>query len=227
MNNPTISKPDKRQTMGRMLAAAHAEFSSKGLAGARISEITRNAGVTKQLIFHYYGSKEGLFVATLDETSEKLMSEWVRFDVERLAPPEALRALLNHFFDQYRNDPLLARLAQEGIRYHGYHQTPRNRFLELTPALIEKVSRIIQRGVESGDFRSDIEPRMLLATAALVTTGWFTNGYSTSALAGLDTSSEEDMATWRKHCSDFILASVVAAPWQQLAEAPRHLPAHA
>lgn len=210
MQTQNRSKSDKRQTMSRMLAAAHQEFCNKGLAGGRIDEIARNAGVTKQLIFHYYGSKEGLFVAVLDETSDRLMTGWVDFDVEQLTPTQALRALLNHIFDQYRIDPLLARLAQEGVRYHDYNQTPRNRFLELAPALVDKVGRIVQRGIECRSFKPDTQPRLLLATAALIATGWFTNAYSTSALVGLDTASEEGMETWRKHCADFILASIVA-----------------
>lgn len=198
----------KRNTMNRLLAAARIEFASKGLAGARVEEIAREAGVTKQLVYHYYGSKEGLFVAVLDESSDNIMSELVNLSVEQLPPPQAMRALLNHFFDQYRFDPFLGSLALEGIRYHDAHQTPRNRFLELAPALIGKLEAILVRGAASGDFRPGINPRLLLASASLVTTGWFTNSYSMSALAGVDTDSEEGMATWREYSADFVLASI-------------------
>jgi AcrR family transcriptional regulator len=198
----------KRNTMRRVLAAARVEFASKGLAGARVEDIARDAGVTKQLVYHYYNSKEGLFVAVLDESSGNIMSELVSLDVEHLAPPVALRALLNHFFDQYCFDPLLGSLALEGIRYHDAHQTPRNRFLELAPALISKLEAIVVRGAASEDFREGISPRLLLASASLVTTGWFTNRYSMSALAGVDTHSADGMATWREYSADFVLASI-------------------
>ncbi|WP_338050094.1 TetR/AcrR family transcriptional regulator [Pseudomonas typographi] len=202
------AEPGKRNTLKRLLAAARVEFASKGLAGARVEDIARDAGITKQLVYHYYGSKDGLFVAVLDESSETIMSELVGLNVESLAPPAALRAMLNHFFDQYRDDPLLGDLALEGIRYHHSHQTPRNRFLELAPALIEKLDSILKRGALSGEFRPDINPRLLLASAALLTSGWFTNRYSVSALTGLDTESAEGMATWREYSAQWVLASI-------------------
>jgi AcrR family transcriptional regulator len=173
-----------------------------------VEEIARDAGVTKQLVYHYYNSKEGLFVAVLDESSDNIMSELVNLKVEELPPPQAMRTVLNHFFDQYRFDPFLGSLALEGIRYHDTHETPRNHFLEMAPKLIAKLDAILVRGAASGDFRADINPRLLLASASLVTTGWFTNRYSMSALAGLDTDSAEGMATWRQYSADFVLASI-------------------
>ncbi|RYJ59967.1 TetR family transcriptional regulator [Pseudomonas songnenensis] len=214
-NNVKSSEPaesGKRNTMNKLLAAARNEFGSKGLGGARVENIAQEAGVTKQLVYHYYGSKESLFVAVLDESSESIMSELVALEIEQLAPPAALRAMLNRFFDQYCHDPLLGALALEGIRYHDAHETPRNRFLEMAPGLIAKLDAILQRGAATGDFKQGINPRLLLASAALVTTGWFTNRYSMSTLTGLDTASPEGMAIWRQHSADFILAGISVAP---------------
>ncbi|MNC72527.1 hypothetical protein D3C75_1235900 [compost metagenome] len=78
----------------------------------------------------------------------------------------------------------------------------------MAPKLIAKLDAILLRGAASGDFRAGINPRLLLASASLVTTGWFTNRYSMSALAGLDTDSEQGMATWRQYSADFVLASI-------------------
>ncbi|MNP00555.1 hypothetical protein D3C76_923470 [compost metagenome] len=78
----------------------------------------------------------------------------------------------------------------------------------MAPALIAKLDAILRRGAASGDFRADINPRLLLACASLVTTGWFTNRYSMSTLAGLDTDSAEGMITWRQYSADFVIASL-------------------
>ena len=208
MKSPEQPEVGKLNTLKRILAAARQAFSDKGLAGARIEDIAQDAGVTKQLIHHYYGTKEGLFVAVLDEASDLIMSELVGLEVDELTPIDALRRVLNHFFDQYQEDRLMGSLALEGIRYHDAHQTPRNHFLELAPKLINKLDAILQRGAESGIFKQGIDARLFLATAALVTTGWFTNRYSTSALTGLETYSEEGLRVWREHSADFVLASI-------------------
>lgn len=213
MKSPEQPEVGKLNTLKRILAAARQAFSDNGLAGARIEDIAQEAGVTKQLIHHYYGTKEGLFVAVLDEASDGIMSELLGLEVDTLTPTDALRRMLNHFFDQYTQDPQMGSLALEGIRYHDAHHTPRNHFLEQAPRLVETLERILQRGADSGVFRPGIDARLFLATAALLTTGWFTNRYSTSALTGLDTYSEEGLRVWRQHSADFVLASI-AAPGQ-------------
>src|ERR1035438_8092125 len=52
---------DPDRTRGRILAAALAEFSTKGFAGARVDAIARRARGNKRMLYHYFGNKSGLF----------------------------------------------------------------------------------------------------------------------------------------------------------------------
>jgi AcrR family transcriptional regulator len=52
---------DPDRTRGRILAAALAEFSANGFAGARVDAIARRAKSNKRMLYHYYGNKSGLF----------------------------------------------------------------------------------------------------------------------------------------------------------------------
>ncbi|MNF21867.1 TetR/AcrR family transcriptional regulator [Pseudomonas borbori] len=213
MNTSSVrTEPNKRNTLNRLLEVARQEFSKKGLSGARIEDIAREAGITKQLVYHYYGSKERLFSAVLDESSQRIMAELIALDVEHLAPTVALRELLYYCFDQYRDDPFLGALALEGIRYHDAHDTPRNMFADLTPALAEKFDNILKRGAQCGEFKAVADPRLFLATAALLTSGGFTNHYSMSVLVGVDTRSTQGMQLWRQHSVDFIVSSISLVP---------------
>src|SRR5438045_3326063 len=54
---------DPERTRAVILNAAIAEFTSKGLSGARIDRIAKRAGVNKRMIYYYFGNKEGLYVA--------------------------------------------------------------------------------------------------------------------------------------------------------------------
>lgn len=56
---------DPDRTRGRILAAALAEFSVKGFAGARVDAIARRAKGNKRMLYHYFGNKEALFAAVL------------------------------------------------------------------------------------------------------------------------------------------------------------------
>lgn len=58
-------------TPERLLSAAWEEYSEHGFAGARIDGIERRAGVNRQLIYRYFGSKEGLFAAVLADSARE------------------------------------------------------------------------------------------------------------------------------------------------------------
>src|ERR1035441_10200351 len=60
---PVTRDPDR--TRRRILAAALAEFSAKGFAGARVDAIARRAKGNKRMLYHYFGNKEALFGAVL------------------------------------------------------------------------------------------------------------------------------------------------------------------
>ncbi len=58
---PHERQRDAERTRARILEAAVEEFSAKGYAGARVSQIAARAGVNQQLIAYYFDSKEGLY----------------------------------------------------------------------------------------------------------------------------------------------------------------------
>lgn len=195
----------KTATIARVLEAARREFAANGLAGAHMGSIARGAGVTKQLLYQYYSSKHDLFEAVLDVTTEDVMPKLLAIDFDHLAPVDALAAFADEVFQQYRADPLLGHLAREGLRFHGERQARQNRFMRLAPALVAKLEGIIERGVRSGDFRPDLEPRACLAFVSLMMTGGFTNSYTISAIVGVDTTSPQGMDAWRMAARAFIL----------------------
>ena len=100
MRNPAAavappSSSSKTATIARVLDAARREFSEKGIAGARMDEIARAAGVTKQLVYHYFSGKEQLFACVLDAAASTAPADhaevsapasWLRFRA-RSQPP--------------------------------------------------------------------------------------------------------------------------------------------
>ena len=202
---PRTRASAKSATIARLIQAARIEFAAKGVAHAKIETIARAAGVTKQLVYHYYESKEDLFSAVLDDASAQTLPALMAMNFEHLPPVEALSALLKQVFEQYRSDPLLGPLAREGLRFHEEHRSPRNQFLELIPTLTAKFQDILNRGIASGDVRADADARTSLAAGVLMFTGGFTNRSSMSVILGFDTASEEGMETWLGIASRFVL----------------------
>lgn len=58
--------------MANILEVATAEFGEKGLAGARIDEIAEATHTSKRMIYYYFGSKEGLYLAVLEESYRRM-----------------------------------------------------------------------------------------------------------------------------------------------------------
>jgi AcrR family transcriptional regulator len=57
---------DPEGTRARILAAALAEFSAEGFAGARVARIARRARINKRMLYHYFGNKDDLFREIFD-----------------------------------------------------------------------------------------------------------------------------------------------------------------
>jgi AcrR family transcriptional regulator len=62
---PPATTRDPARTRRRILAAALAEFSAKGFAGARVDAIARRTRGNKRMLYHYFGNKAALFAAVL------------------------------------------------------------------------------------------------------------------------------------------------------------------
>jgi AcrR family transcriptional regulator len=208
-NEQLASLPRKRQTLARVLSEARLAFSMHGLAGARIDDIARAAGVTKQLIYHYFSSKEDLFSSVLDESVQDVLADLLTLELEHLPPTQAMRVLLEHSFDQYRMHPALSALAQESLRQHDLDASHINRFTQIAPILIRMMDGILRRGEASGEFVPRVNARLFCAASGLLTTGGFISSYIVSTLAGFDTTTTEGSSAWRQYSVDFVMGTVL------------------
>lgn len=206
---PTGSRSSgKIDTLNRIIKAAREEFAAKGLESAHIQDIAERAGVTKQLIYHYYENKENLFACVLDESSAAAMAELVALELDDIPPAEAMRQMLYHVFDFFHNDPILSDLAPEGIRYHKTHDTPRNGLVEFGPDLTSKMNDIIQRGIKNGLFKDELNTDYVFAAAVLIVCGPYTQKYLIEALGSVDLDDETNVESWKIFAADMVLAAL-------------------
>ena len=78
-----------------LLDAGQGEFAEKGFAGARVDVIAARAGVNKQLISYYFGSKQGLY----DAVAERRRALVAEFDTPAASLPELARRYARAFRD--------------------------------------------------------------------------------------------------------------------------------
>src|ERR1700722_448191 len=95
------------KAIGRIMRAAAEEFSRTGIDGARIGNIAQQAGVTTQLVYHYYNNKAELYKAVLDDAAARCLDELLPLNYDGLEPVEALKTFWYRVFDQYASWPEL------------------------------------------------------------------------------------------------------------------------
>jgi AcrR family transcriptional regulator len=142
-----------RDSRAALLAAAAEEFARHGPKGARIQAIVQRAGVNERMIYHHFGSKDGLYAAVLQDQAEGLIQAWRQIidTTVELEPYEGMRTVLTGFADVFAARPLMVALTlHEALG--GWRTLPLPTADDMPfPTLRE----LYERGQRQGVFRAD------------------------------------------------------------------------
>jgi AcrR family transcriptional regulator len=148
---------DPQRTMTNIVEVATREFAEKGLAGARIDEIAALTHTSKRMIYYYFTSKEGLYVAVLEEAYRRIRSIETELNLEDLAPEAALRKLVGFTFDYQLANPDFIRLVMTENIQNGEFLAQSKTIQQLNVPVINAVKAVYDRGVKSGAFRRGLD----------------------------------------------------------------------
>jgi AcrR family transcriptional regulator len=151
-------KPDKERTRQNILAVARQEFAEHGLSGARVDAIAARMHTTKRMIYYYFGSKEGLYLAVLEQVYGGIRGLEQTLDLDRLSPVEALRQMIEFTFDYHEANPDFVRLVGVENIHHGQHLARSETLRNLNSTVITALTTILERGRAAGQFHADIDP---------------------------------------------------------------------
>jgi len=149
---------DPQRTMADILEVATQEFADKGLAGARIDEIAAATRTSKRMIYYYFGSKEGLYVAVLEEAYRGIRHIETELHLEDLPPEDALRKLVGFTYDYQLANPNFIRLVMNENIHRGEFLAQSKTIQQLNVPAINTLRAVYERGVAAGAFRRDVDP---------------------------------------------------------------------
>jgi TetR/AcrR family transcriptional regulator len=204
-------KPQRRDpaaTRGKLLAAARREFASSGLAGARVDEIAARAGVNKQLVYHYFGDKDALYLAVLEWVYEEIRAQERKLNLEGLPPEQAIKKLIESSFDHLAAHPDFIVLLNDENRGGARHVRGSRKLEAMHSPLVNVVSTILGQGVKAGLFRKGINPVHLYISIAGLSYFYFSNTPTLSAIFGKDLSSQTARKARRRHVVDLVMHSL-------------------
>jgi len=151
-----------------ILKAALKEFSTVGYAGARVDNIAQAAGISKPLIYTYFGDKDAVYAAALREAYVQIRESEKQLNFENLESVEAIRSLVAFTLEHFRNNPwFIIMLNTENLR--GGEAIRKIHDVEhIQSHLVKKLGEILAKGEKEGKFRAGIDPVELYVFIASV-----------------------------------------------------------
>jgi TetR/AcrR family transcriptional regulator len=199
---------DPVATRKKLLTAARLEFARHGFAGARVDEIAERAGVNKQLVYHYFGDKDALYLAVLEWVYADIREQERQLNLEGLPPEKAIRKLIEASFDYLATNPDFIVLLNDENRGGARHVRGSTRLEAMHSPLVKSVSHILHEGVRAGMFRKGIDPIQLYISIAGLSYFYLSNTPTLSAIFGKDLSSRAARRARRRHVADLVLHSL-------------------
>lgn len=157
----------KQERPQEIAAAAFHVFAEKGYAAARVAEVASRAGVSKGLLYRYFSTKEELFRAVIRSVVMNRLDRLLQAgDETDLSSEQFIRGPLTDFMKSIPGSPVavvIRLLIAEGPK----HPDLVDYYWEnVVSKGLATISRLVERGVERGEFRrtavSDL-PQLLIA----------------------------------------------------------------
>lgn len=205
---PGVREPELNRA--GLLTAAALEFAAHGLKGANLETIARTAGITRAMVYYYFGGREGLYVATLEEAYRWLHQREMELALDDLPPLEAMRRLVAFRIDFYAENPSFVALVAIENQHEGVFLRQSSIVADHGTTNIARTRVVLERGQREGVFRADVDALDL--HQVMVSLGIFnvSNRHTWGLIFGRDLGSKAQLARTRRLATDVVLRYLAA-----------------
>lgn len=169
-----IRKDRKRNpevTRAAILQAALEEFSDVGLSGARVDRIAERAGVSKPMIYDYFGDKSAVYAAALREAYIQIRRGETELQLDTREPEDAIRTLVHFTMNHFWNNPWFISMLNTENLLGGETVRRLEDANDIQSVMLNRVQEILDRGRKKGLFTREISAVDLYIMVASVC--WF------------------------------------------------------
>ncbi|WP_433028654.1 TetR/AcrR family transcriptional regulator [Actinomycetospora sp. CA-053990] len=201
---------DAVRTRADLLAVATTEFADHGFSGARVDEIAARTRTTKRMIYYYFGSKRGLYLAVLENAYAGIRVLEAQLEVEHLDPARAMRALAELTFDHHESHPDFVRLVAIENIHRAEHLRTSEALAGLAAPAVDVLGGILERGRAAGLFRADVDAldvHMVISAFCIFRTA---NRHTFQAVFDRDLLDPDRRAHYRRMVGDLVLEYLTA-----------------
>ena len=189
-----------------MLAAAIDEFAARGFKGASMDAIAARTHTTRALINYYFGSKEKLYIAVLEQVYGEIREAEGGLDLDHLAPADAVRRIVEFTYNYYVAHEGFVRIVVAENQARGRQFRKSKTMRTLNRPIIERLVRVIERGQAEGRFRRDVDPVEIHKSIAALGMFNVTNQYTFGGIFQREMGAKGNVAARCEMVTDLILS---------------------
>ena len=204
-----VREQSAQATRETLLKAAIKVFGKQGLNGARVEQISRAAKSHDRMIYYYFGSKEALFVAVIEETYRRFNEAEARLALDLSQPVQALRDVIAFMWGYYQKHPEFITLLNSENLHRGRHIGKSSKAGEYSSPALEVLSRVLGSGVQAGLFRPELRARDVYLMIASMGYFYLSNRYTLSTFLGESLEAPAALAQWQQFITDAVLRTVL------------------
>lgn len=207
---PGVRELAAQDTQDSILRAATKVFAKHGFSGGRIDEISKAAKSYDRMIYYYFGSKENLFVAVLEDMYRRFNEAETALSLGSDQPVESLTAVIEFMWAFYQKNPEFITLLNDENLHRGKHIAKSLRAREYSSPAIQILERVLESGARMKVFRAGLSARDVYLMIAAMNYFYLSNRHTLSAFLGEKLESPEAMAHWRAFVVEAVLRTVRA-----------------
>jgi AcrR family transcriptional regulator len=183
---PPARQRDPLATRAALLAAATEEFARHGYAGARIDRLVKRAGTSVRMVYHYFGSKTGLYISVLEEAMRSLRQEELKLELDHVEPLDGLLRLLDFIYDHFEAHPeLISLLSAENLQGARYLKQSKA-IKRMSSPVIALIDKLVCQGIAAGRLRPDLDSLQLYVTMVALSYFHLSNVHTLSVIFDQD-----------------------------------------
>jgi len=203
---PPRRRREASATRQRIMDAAIQEFIDKGYDAARMDDIALSSAVNKNMLYHYFGSKEQLFIAVLENVYESLRARQADVAVRGMDPVSGMRHLVQSTGKVWFESPGYLRVLISENLHEASHVRQSDKIVRMYDPLLETINELLRRGAAQGVFRRGVDPLDLYVSITALTAHYVTNRHTFEAIFGKDLMSPHRVRQRLRHAADMVLA---------------------
>ncbi len=208
---PGVRELAARATRDGILKAATRIFAKNGYDGGKVDQISKAAKSYDRMIYYYFGSKEGLFVAVLEECYRRFNeAEEAELDLDDARPHEALTAVIRFMWGYYLKNPEFITLLNTENLHRGKHIGKSLRAREYSSPAVAVIGRVLDSGARQGVFRPELSARDVYLMIAGMAYFYLSNRHTLSAFLGEQLDRPDALVHWEQFVIDAVLRTVAA-----------------